>query len=163
MKIVGVHPITQPGDIVTYGGYTYVSKQQYTKTTPVRINDWEVFLTGLNLKGDYGDDSVQDYLTGDVVRVGGYTYLAITNSNGIRPPNTTYWEKLNEGFKWKNTWTDATYYDLGDTVQQGVNSYVAVQSHTSSNGVNDPATDTAGAFWNFMSGGAESGNLTTAG
>ena len=58
----------------------------------------------------------QDYLTGDVVRVGGYTYLAITNSNGIRPPNTTYWEKLNEGFKWKNTWTDATYYDLGDTV-----------------------------------------------
>ena len=31
------------------------------------------------------------------------------------------------------------------------------------NGVNDPATDTAGAFWNFMSGGAESGNLTTAG
>ena len=155
----------QPGDIVTYGGYTYVSKTNNTQKQPsLEPNDWEVFLTGLNLKGDYGDDSAsQDYLTGDVVRVGGYTYLAITNSNGIRPPNTTYWEKLNEGFKWKNTWTDATYYDLGDTVQQGVNSYVAVQSHTSSNGVNDPATDTAGAFWNFMSGGAESGNLTTAG
>ena len=155
----------QPGDIVTYGGYTYVSKTNNTEKQPsLEPNDWDVFATGFNLRGDYGDDSAnQDYLTGDVVRVGGYTYLAITNSNGIRPPNTTYWEKLNEGAQWKNTWTDATYYDLGDTVQQGVNSYIAVASHTSSNGVNDPATDTAGAFWNFFSGGAESGNLTTAG
>ena len=155
----------QPGDIVTYGGYTYVAKTNNSEKKPSEApNDWDVFATGFNLRGDYGDDSAsQDYLTGDVVRVGGYTYLAITNSNGVRPPNTTYWEKLNEGANWRNTWTDATYYDLGDTVQQGVNSYIAVQSHTSSNSVNDPATDTAGAFWNFFSGGAESGNLTTTG
>ncbi len=155
----------QPGDIVTYGGYTYVAKTNNTEKHPTdNPSDWDVFATGFNLRGDYGDDSAnQDYRTGDVVRVGGYTYLAIANSNGVRPPNTTYWEKLNEGANWRNTWTDATYYDLGDTVQQGVNSYIAIQSHTSSNGVNDPATDTAGAFWNFMSGGAESGNLTTVG
>jgi len=155
----------QPGDIVTYGGYTYVSKTNNSEKPPTdNPNDWDVFATGFNLRGDYGDDSAnQDYLTGDVVRVGGYTYLAIANSNGVRPPNLTYWEKLNEGAQWKNTWTTATYYDLGDTVQQGVNSYIAVQSHTSSNTVNDPATDTAGAFWNFFSGGAESGNLTTTG
>ena len=155
----------QPGDIVTYGGYTYVSKTNNSEKKPSEApTDWDVFATGFNLKGDYGDDSAsQDYLTGDVVRVGGYTYLAITNSNGVRPPNATYWEKLNEGAQWKNTWTTATYYDLGDTVQQGVNSYIAVQSHTSSNGVNDPATDSAGAFWNFFSGGTEAGNLTTVG
>ena len=155
----------QPGDIVTYGGYTYVSKTNNSEKKPSeQPTHWDVFATGFNLKGDYGDDSAsQDYLTGDVVRVGGYTYLAITNSNGVRPPNATYWEKLNEGAQWKNTWTTATYYDLGDTVQQGVNSYIAVQSHTSSNGVNDPATDTAGAFWNFFSGGTEAGNLTTVG
>ena len=155
----------QPGDIVTYGGYTYVAKTNNTEKHPTdNPSDWDVFATGFNLRGDYGDDSAnQDYRTGDVVRVGGYTYLAIANSNGVRPPNLSFWEKLNEGANWRNTWTDATYYDLGDTVQQGVNSYIAVQSHTSSNGVNDPATDTAGAFWNFMSGGAESGNLTTIG
>ena len=155
----------QPGDIVTYGGYTYVAKTNNTQKHPTdNPSDWDVFATGFNLRGDYGDDSAnQDYRTGDVVRVGGYTYLAIANSNGVRPPNLTYWEKLNEGANWRNTWTDATYYDLGDTVQQGVNSYIAVQSHTSNNGVNDPANDTGGAFWNFMSGGAESGNLTTIG
>ncbi len=155
----------QPGDIVTYGGYTYVAKTNNTQKHPTdNPSDWDVFATGFNLRGDYGDDSAnQDYRTGDVVRVGGYTYLAIANSNGVRPPNLTYWEKLNEGANWRNTWTDATYYDLGDTVQQGVNSYIAVQSHTSNNGVNDPANDTGGAFWNFMSGGAESGNLTTVG
>ena len=155
----------QPGDIVTYGGYTYVSKTNNTEKKPSeQPTHWDVFATGFNLRGEYGDDSAsQDYLTGDVVRVGGYTYLATANSNGVRPPNTDYWDKLNEGANWRNTWTDATYYDLGDTVQQGVNSYIAVQSHTSSNSVNDPATDTAGAFWNFFSGGAESGNLTTTG
>ncbi len=155
----------QPGDIVTYGGYTYVSKTNNSEKPPTdNPNDWDVFATGFNLRGDYGDDSAnQDYLTGDVVRVGGYTYLAIANSNGVRPPNLTYWEKLNEGAQWKNTWTTATYYDLGDTVQQGVNSYIAVQSHTSNNGVNDPASDTGGNFWNFFSGGAEAGNLTTIG
>ena len=161
----GPYSLYQPGDIVTYGGYTYVSKTNNSEKKPnEEPNDWDVFATGFNLRGDYGDDSSgQDYLTGDVVRVGGYTYLAIANSNGIRPPNTTYWEKLNEGANWRTTWTDATYYDLGDTVQQGVNSYIAVQSHTSNNTVNDPASDTAGAFWNFFSGGAESGNLTTTG
>ena len=155
----------QPGDIVTYGGYSYVAKTNNTEKKPsIETTDWSVFITGFNLKGDYGDDSSgQDYLTGDVVRVGGYTYLAVTNSNGVRPPNTTYWEKLNEGAQWKNTWTDATYYDLGDVVQQGVNSYIAIASHTSSNSINDPATDTPGNFWNFFSGGAESGNLTTTG
>ena len=161
----GAYSLYQPGDIVTYGGYTYVSKTNNSEKKPNESpTDWDVFATGFNLRGDYGDDSSgQDYLTGDVVRVGGFTYLAIANSNGIRPPNPTYWDKLNEGANWRNTWTDATYYDLGDTVQQGVNSYIAVQSHTSSNTVNDPATDTAGAFWNFFSGGAESGNLTTTG
>jgi hypothetical protein len=155
----------QPGDIVTYGGYTYVSKTNNTEKKPSeQTADWDVFATGFNLRGVYGDDSAgQDYLTGDVVTVGGFTYLAIATSNGVRPPNTSYWEKLNEGVEWNSGWTTATYYDLGDVVSQGVNSYIAVQSHTSNNGVNDPATDTGGNFWNFFSGGAESGNLTTAG
>jgi hypothetical protein len=155
----------QIGDIVTYGGYTYIAKTNNSQQKPAeQPTHWDVFITGFNLRGDWGDDSTsQDYRTGDVVRLGGWTYLAIANSNGIKPPNTTYWEKLNEGASWKDTWTDATDYNKGDVVQQGVNSYICVLEHTSSNSVNDPATDVAGTYWNFFSGGAESGNLTTAG
>ena len=72
------------------------------------------------------------YKTGDVVRVGGYTYLAIADTTGNRPPNATYWEKLNEGVNWRNTWTNGTYYDVGDAVRgiNNVNSYICVTAHT---------------------------------
>jgi len=155
----------QPGDIVTYGGYTYIAKTNNTQQKPAeQTAHWQVFVTGFNLRGDYGDDSTnQDYLVGDVVRLGGYTYLAKANSNGQRPPNATYWDKLNEGAKWKAAFTNSTFYDAGDVVTQGVNAYICILAHTSNNGVNDPANDGAGQYWNFLSGGAESGNLTTAG
>ena len=123
-----------------------------------------MFVTGFNLRGDYGDDSSsQDYRTGDVVRLGGYTYLATANSNGQRPPNSSYWDRLNEGTAWKSAHTNSTLYDAGDVITQGVNAYICILAHTSNVGVNDPANDGPGTYWNFMSGGAESGNLTTAG
>ena len=107
------------------------------------------------------------YRTGDVVRVGGYTYLAIADTTGNRPPNTTYWEKLNEGINWRDTWTNATYYDVGDAVRgiNNVNSYICVTAHTSDqvSAQNRPDQDVDGSEWKLISGGAESGNLTTAG
>ena len=161
----GAYSEYQPGDIVTYGGYTYIARTNNVEKKPAeQPSDWQVFVTGFNLRGDYGDDSAnEDYRTGDVVRLGGYTYLATANSNGQRPPNASYWEKLNEGAAWKNAYTNSTFYDAGDVVSSGVNAYICILAHTSSTGVNDPATDTAGTYWNFLSGGAESGNLTTAG
>ena len=93
----------QVGDVVTYGGYTYVAKTNNSEKKPAESpNDWDVFITGFNLRGEWGADSTnQDYRTGDVVTLGGYTYLAKANSNGIQPPNTTYWDKLNEGFNFR--------------------------------------------------------------
>ena len=68
---------------------------------------------------------------------------------------------------WKDAWTNATYYDLGDVVRgiNNVNSYICVQAHTSDQVSNQdrPDQDVAGAYWKLMSGGVESGNLTTAG
>ena len=155
----------QQGDIVTYGGYTYISKTNNVEKKPAeQAGDWQVFVTGFNLRGDWGSDSTsEDYLTGDVVRLGGYTYLAKANSNGQRPPNATYWDKLNEGAAWKNAYTNSTLYDAGDVITQGVNAYICILAHTSNTGVNDPANDGSGQYWNLFSGGAESGNLTTAG
>jgi len=157
----------QIGDIVTYGGYTYVAKTNNSEKKPAESpNDWDVFVTGFNLRGEWGDDSAsQDYKTGDVVTLGGYTYLATANSNNVQPPNTDYWEKLNEGFNFRQAWVDGTAYVLGDIVTHGVNAYVCVDAHTADETTdqNRPDQDVSGNYWNFFSGGTEAGNLTTAG
>ena len=157
----------QPGDIVTYGGYSYISIDNNVGLKPSDNSDnWALFTTGFRFIGDYDDDSsTREYIEGDVVRLGGYTYLCIAKHEGQRPPNTLYWERLNEGVEWKGTWTDATFYDAGDSVQYGVNSYICVLAHTSDETVeqNRPDQDVDGSEWNLLVAGAESGNLTTEG
>ena len=157
----------QPGDFVTYGGYSYVAITNNFALKPSdNASDWDLFTAGFRFIGDYDDDSTQrEYIEGDVVRLGGYTYLCILKHEGFRPPNATYWELLNEGMEWQGDWTDATFYDAGDTVQYGVNSYICVLAHTSDEitAQNRPDQDVDGSEWNLLSGGAESGNLTTEG
>ena len=174
----------QPGDFVTYGGYSYVSKTNHTASKPSEsTTNWSLFTTGFNWRGDYDDDadsSGTDYRVGDVVRLGGYTYLCIEDHlyddelalnpsyTGYRPStfdNTAYWVRLNSGIEWKNAWSNADYYDEGDAVSYGVNSYICIKPHTSDQIVdqNRPDQDVTGEFWNILSGGPESGNLTTLG
>ena len=157
----------QPGDVVTYGGYSYVS---ITNNIALKPSDnaaaWDLFTTGFRFMGDYDDDSsAVEYTEGDVIRLGGYTYLCILKHVSQHPPNATYWQRLNEGMEWKGTWADATLYDAGDSVQHGVNSYICILAHTSDETTltNRPDQDSSGVNWNLLVAGAESGNLTTQG
>ena len=60
------------------------------------------------------------------------------------------------------TWSSGAGYVLGDVVLYSANSYVCVNSHTASSG-NRPDADTAGTYWNLLTAGAESAQLTTTG
>jgi hypothetical protein len=157
----------QPGDFVTYGGYSYVSTTNNIGAKPSDTPaDWDLFTTGFRFIGDYEDDSsTREYIEGDVVRLGGYTYLCIDKHEGVRPPSAVQWQLLNQGIEWKSDWTDATFYDAGDSVQYGVNSYISILAHTSDETVdeNRPDQDVTGINWNLLVAGAESGNLTTLG
>ena len=157
----------QPGDFVTYGGYSYVAITNNVEVKPYgNPNDWDLFTTGFRFLGDWGDDSsTQEYVVGDVVRVGGYTYLCTVDHTDERPPNINFWERLNQGINWEDDWTDGTYYDLGDAVSHGVNAYICVTPHTSDEiaDQNRPDQDVTGTYWNILSGGPETGNLTTEG
>ena len=163
------------GDFVTYGGYSYVASTNNTNKNPFTYSgvDWQLFITGFNLRGDYNGATA--YKTGDVVRVGGFTYIAVADTTGNRPPNLTYWNKLNEGIYWKGAWTNATYYDKGDVVRGIINttdSYICIQQHTSNNTgpteINKPDAAPGpyvnpGPYWQLLSGGAENNALTTQG
>ena len=160
----------QPGDIVTYGGYSYIAQTNHKGRPPYsNSSDWKLYLKGYNFRGDYQDDSTtQGYLVGDVVRQGGYTYMCIQDHEGTaqNPSSATdYWTKLNEGFNWKGDWTNITDYVLGDVVYHGVNSYTVVQAHQSNQAIGNkrPDLDTSGTYYKLLAGGAEGSNLTTDG
>jgi hypothetical protein len=153
----------QVGDFVTYGGNQYVANALVYGAVPTNSELWDLVTTGFNLRGDWGEDSTnQDYRPGDVVRLGGYTYLCTADHQGIRPPNTTYWARLNQGIEWKDTWQTATLYDAGDAVRYGLISYVCVLAHTSET-ANRPDNDSLGTYWNNLASGAEESSLTTEG
>ena len=156
----------QPGDFVTYGGYSYISKTNNSNVVPFgNASDWDLFTTGFSLQGDYNNATA--YKVGDVIRLGGFTYLAKANTTGNRPPNLTYWEQLNEGINWRDAWANGTDYDKGDAVRgiAGTNSYLCILEHTADQVTlqNRPDQDVSGTNWKLLSGGVESGNLTTAG
>jgi len=153
----------QPGDFVTFGGFGYVATVNNYNRQPGVDDSWDLLTTGFRNRGDWGDDSTnQEYRVGDVVRLGGYTYLCVTNHEGQRPPNATYWERLNQGIEWKDEWLTATFYDAGDAVRYGLISYICIAAHTSET-ANRPDNDSLGDFWNNLASGAEESALTTEG
>ena len=91
--IWGPYGTYQKGDIVKYGGYQYIALRQNIGVKPYNnTSDWKVFSKGMNFRGEWVDDSTtQDYLTGDVVTVGGHTYLAKADSNNKEPGEAGDW------------------------------------------------------------------------
>jgi hypothetical protein len=147
-----------PGDVVTYGGYSYVALTDNTNRVPTaNPGDWSVLSTGFAFSGDWLIGTY--YKVGNIVRLNGYTYLATSDNIGEKPPNVSYWQQLNPGYKWLGTWSVSTAYNLGDSVTAGSSSYVCVLANTG----NNPTSDTLGTYWNQLSGGAETAVMTTQG
>ena len=171
----------QKGDIVRYGGNQYIALTNHAEKNPVvETTDWQLFSQGLRFLGDWQDDStLQDYKVGEVVRYGGYTYLCIQDHQDQTPTNTTYWQRLNTGLRWRGEWVDDVEYLQGDVARYGDNSYVCVLGHFSEGddfstvqpaggqggGAQNsrPDLDTAGTYWQVIAIGNEASVLTTKG
>ena len=157
--------IYQPGDVITYGGYAYVAKTNHSNIAPTTPTtgaaNWSLFTTGFKFQQDWVSSTA--YKVGDVVRLNGYTYVAIEDNTNELPPNLTYWERLNSGIRWQNSWTNGVEYVLGDAVRYGPNSYICVQVHTATTGSDRPDNDISGTYWNLLANGQESSVLTTQG
>jgi len=118
--------VYQVGDVVTYGGYAYIAKTNHSNISPTDPVDgdtnWDLFTTGFSFQGEWNDTTA--YKLGDVVRRGGYTYIAILDGTNQSPPNPTYWEVLNTGVKFIST----------------------LQTYTGVSGTNLSGTGTSAAF-----------------
>ena len=178
-------PITsyQTGDVVRFGGNQYISKTSNTNSTPSsNTADWDLFTEGFRFIGDWNEDSAnQHYKIGEVVRHGGFTYVCTQDhETGQQPPNTAYWKRLNEGFRWRGLWLDDQEYFEGDVVRYGFNSYTCILGHISEgddyssvgdaaggyDGGNEgsrPDLADSGQYWAVIAIGSEASVLTTAG
>ena len=156
---------------------TYVSGGTFTSESPTQ---WDLFTEGFRFIGDWNEDSAnQHYKVGEVVRLGGFTYVCILDhEEGQQPPNTAYWKLINEGFRWRGEWIDDAEYYQGDVVRYGDNSYYCNKYHISEG--DDYSTETllgagggaqgsrpdladSGQYWAVIAIGSEASVLTTAG
>ena len=152
----------QPGDVVTYGGYTYVSNTINTNKAPAtNTADWDILTTGFNVVGDW--NSGTNYIQGDVVKFGGNTYVAVVNNINNSPVagGSSVWKLVVEGISWKGTWDYATTYQLGEAVKRLSNSYLSINPTGNLN--QDPATDATGTFWNVLAEGAANNVMSNEG
>ena len=173
----------QKGDIVGYGGYVYRALQTNSGQQPQATANayWGLVTENYEFRGAWSATTVDpvgplEYKVGDVVRLGGYLYLAILNSTGIEPPNATYWKVLNQGNAWRGLWrltdpdpitiglTVPVAFKLGDLATQGSTTYECILAHTSST-PRAPVTDFAGSgtYWKIYIEGTTTNVLANQG
>ena len=149
----------QEGDVVTYGGYTYVATRINTNAAPPYnlASDWDILTTGFNVVGLWTGTS--NYTQGDVVQFGGGSFVAITTSYNTDPTNAANWDKIQDGVRWMGEWVSTVDYQKGEAVKRLSSSYIAVDQSTNQ----DPTTDSAGTYWNSLVEGAANNVMTTQG
>ena len=155
----------QPGDVVMYGGYSYVCKLTHLNILPTVAQDsssaWNLLVPGYKLRGDWIDNdstAASYYKTGDVVRSGGNLYIAVQDNAGVLPLATTSydvgtyspgpWQLLVTGKRWRGTWklidnvtNLAGYYYPGDVVTVAGTTYACKLYHISTQSLSKPTLD----------------------
>jgi len=159
------------GDIVLYGGYTYAALQRTLGVSPFidgliqNAGNWELITTGYNHRGEWSPTN--DYSTGDIVRSGGYLYVAIGDSIGSYPDTDLLdWSVVVPGFKFRAEWTDnATYYP-GDIVTYLGTPYTCISRHIATSSDSRPDLDQeldAADYWEYIAKGSANNVLAEIG
>ena len=142
------------GDLVKHGGFIYRANANNNNSSPdlsiyqPSSNDWSIISKGINLRGDWV--STETYYTGDVVRRGGYLYIATidTSDDGstLDYLDTGNWEVLVTGDNWRNNWITDSFYIIGDIINFAGSIYRCNTAHTSSS-ENYPGDNGSGYYY----------------
>jgi len=155
----------QQGDVVMYGGYSYVCLTSNFNVLPTVAVDsssaWELIVPGYKLRGDWQDDdstAATQYKTGDVVRSGGNLYIAVRDNAGDLPlEETAYdpgtdspypWQLLVTGKRWRGPWYEVDpstqlnrFYYPGDVVTVAGTTFACVEYHEADISAAKPTLD----------------------
>ena len=89
----------KPGNVVQYGGYSYVAISTSVNVTPINTSSWDLIVKGINWVGTWS--STTEYKLGDAVRRNSNSYISIASTNiNYDPAEDTlgsYWNSLSQG------------------------------------------------------------------
>jgi hypothetical protein len=150
------------GDVVKFGSDSYICINGNTAGADFLadqdVGNWDNFVNGVELEGDWSSSAA--YQVGDIVRYGGYTYLAKQdNTNASPETDTTSWGIFVYGLRQRGAWSSSTTYHPGDVVKKASSSYSAKQTHTN----HDPSNDISETYWQNLVQGSDSSVITTKG
>jgi hypothetical protein len=162
--------VYQVGDLVRHGGWLYYSLTNNYGSNPgnsiyqiedrVDPIDWQIVSKGINFRGEW--TSAETYKTGDVVRRGGNTYVALLDTtedgSSLDYLDSSNWELLTVGQNWRNFWQEGNRYSPNDIVIYLGNTYACNLEHES-NDQNYPGDNGSGfVYWDLiLQAGSESG------
>lgn len=155
----------QPGDVVNYGGNLYYALELNIGANPAtNTAAWRLLLQGSRMSGDW--NNIQPYRLGDVVRRGGNLYSCLLDNTNQDPDlleddsttNSSYWDLIIPGTRWRGVWQSGQYYFAGDTVVWVSSSYKCLDKHLSNSGNrpdDDPEIDSTleGRYWAKITSG----------
>lgn len=143
-------------DVVQWGSSLYICTTGHTAGASWESTEsnFSVYVGGLEFENTWSNS--YHYATGDIVRYGGYQFVATNESTNVLPTNTSVWSVLSTGFAVQGTYSDATAYKPGDVVQFGGYTYVAKVDTTA----NKPSNT---SVWDIVSYGQKWNNIWSSG
>jgi hypothetical protein len=118
-------------DLVKYGGSVLRCVVGHVAGGSITNANFVVEFPGQNFYDTWTNTIY--YAIGDIVRHGGYLYVAAANNyaNVIPPEATTTWRVLSKAINFVGTWSAVVNYKIGDVVRRGGNLYIATADTTS--------------------------------
>jgi hypothetical protein len=122
------------GEVVTYGGNSYLAIADSANKLPTDVSYWSVLNTGLRPMGDWTLST--QYLANDIVTRGGNSYIAlsahISSVTFASDLTANKWKRFDGGVRWAGDWTSNSSYLTNDIVRYSGSSYLAVLDFTAS-------------------------------
>ena len=138
-----ISTLYKEGDIVRYGGRTYICIDGHTSLgtlaggfyTDLSNNKWQQFTDGQEWKGDWTTTTY--YKINDLVRNSGIIYICnLAHSSQTRlEEDQLKWTVYSGGVTWQSTWVTGFYYRVNDIVRYGGINYICNTAHTSNGSV----------------------------
>jgi hypothetical protein len=159
------------GDLVRHGGYVYRANNNNNDTIPDTgtsgpvNNNWTVISKGINFAGDWSPTSA--YKVGDIVRRGGYVYVALIDipedGSSLDYLDSGNWEVVIPGETWQGSWEENNVYSVGDLTNFDGNIYRCNTEHASTT-QNYPGDNGSGYFyWDLILGAGANVGMDTRG
>jgi len=120
-------------DLIKYGGSLLRCIDGHTSGASIDNDKFVLEIPGFNQESEGLEWSNSFYYAiGDIVRHGGYMYVANTNNFNRNPAadDNTQWDLLSKGANFQGDWSSTINYKTGDLVRRGGNLYIATANTT---------------------------------